>query len=667
MSFALPQWTIGFDLLLRTTLQASILILLILALRLLLARRLQGRWLFALWFVLLVRLAMPWTPASPVSLYGILPGFTQPVSQSTAGASQAPAGLLSPASLDHAASGASAGSSPAVAGTEPRALAGWTSLNIRHAFYVIWLAGILVLGTILLAVNFAFLRKVRREPLIIDETILRLFEDCKAQMGVRTVVGLVSSDRVRSPALYGFVRPRLLLPRNLLQMLDRTELRHIFLHELAHLKRHDILVGWLASCLQVLHWPNPLVWLGLHRMRLDRELACDGLAMTALAPDTPRDYGRTILHVLECFRDRQYMPALAGLVDNPSQLQRRITMIAQPHRTSQGSALLGVSLLIALALVTLTDSPGVAAQANSNGSAAPQTAAPVASQPAGDSDEVALPEGSYLDKHGHIVDKIDRPFVDDPQVLGKWESVDFVRTIEQFDPKTPQTKPQDLFLKGLIFSKGGRANWPWRGWTKGFLMHDGDMTAMAYVIQEINGANYLFLEWKSGDYSIRHQKPWYYVLKQLPAGSTRFEKVGEFFGEDKQRGKAELPPGSHINEQGHIVDKIDYPFVGDPQVIGRWVSVDFVHTIDEFNPASPQWKGDLFLKELVFQNNGKMGMPWMTWTNGLVLNQGGRTASKYTIKYIDGTNYMFYEWKSGDYVIAHLRPFYYVLKKAESN
>ena len=40
-----------------------------------------------------------------------------------------------------------------------------------------------------------------------------------------------------------------------------------------------------------------------------------------------------------------------------------------------------------------------------------------------------------------------------------------------------------------------------------------------------------------------------------------------------------LPVTSTINEQGHIVDKVDYPFVNDPNVLGYWRSVDFCKMI----------------------------------------------------------------------------------------
>ena len=73
------------------------------------------------------------------------------------------------------------------------------------------------------------------------------------------------------------------------------------------------------------------------------------------------------------------------------------------------------------------------------------------------------------------------------------------------------------FLPGGVMAWAVRSDkeavLPWMAWTKGVVMHrGGDKTASRYTIKKIDGAAYLFLEWKSGDYIIRHQKPSYYVL-----------------------------------------------------------------------------------------------------------------------------------------------------------
>jgi len=123
---------------------------------------------------------------------------------------------------------------------------------------------------------------------------------------------------------------------------------------------------------------------------------------------------------------------------------------------------------------------------------------------------------------GRLVDDINLPFVNDPAVLGEWVSVDFVRVPEDFVPAYKRFQG-DLYLGGfkflpegamavMPFAPGGA---PWYAWTKGVVMHKGDKTAERYTIKEINGATYMFFEWKSGDYSIRHQKPQYYVLKKV--------------------------------------------------------------------------------------------------------------------------------------------------------
>jgi bla regulator protein BlaR1 len=269
---------------------------------------------------------------------------------------------------------------------------------------------------------------------------------------------------------------------------------------------------------------------------------------------------------------------------------------------------------------------------------------------------------STIDGQGHIVDKIDYPFVNDPQVIGTWKSVDFVDEMDQFRAGEKQWKGRggELYLKELIFLPNGKTFKPWWTWTKGLVFHSGDRTASKYTLKDIDGSTYMFYEWKSGDYTIRYRKPSYYVLKKV-SSETVHEPTVDI--------KAYIPPTSIINEQGRIVDKVDYPFVNDPQVIGTWKSVDFVDEMDQFRAGQQQWKGrggELYLKELIFLPNGKTFKPWWTWTKGLVFHSGDKTASKYTIKNIEGSTYMFFEWKSGDYTIRHTKPSYYVLKKVSS-
>lgn len=113
-----------------------------------------------------------------------------------------------------------------------------------------------------------------------------------------------------------------------------------------------------------------------------------------------------------------------------------------------------------------------------------------------------------------------------------------------------------------------------------------------------------------------------------------------------------------------------HSFQADEQLIGKWATVDFVRLIEDFDPAKRNWPEDLFLRELQFNRDGTL---WAKdtekeygglWTKGIVDPDAKRPAY-YKIRNIDGKNYLFYEWISGDVTIRGMKPWYYVLAREE--
>jgi beta-lactamase regulating signal transducer with metallopeptidase domain len=339
-----------FDWLLWTTIQAALLFCLIMLVQFVLRSRLSIRWHYCLWLLLLIRLAIPWLPESKISVFnlvprsiqqgGILESYSKP--QSSYGM-----GFYRYSQYDDA--------------TEPQQQA--FSVRFMRMLPLLWLFGTVVLAVYVGAGNFRLWWLVTRERPLTDQKILDLLEDCKAEMGIRNILGIVITDKVKSPALFGFLRPRLLLPAGMIETLSREELRYVFLHELGHLKRRDIYIGWLMSFLQVLHWFNPLVWLAFYRMQTDRELACDALVLARLSSGgltrthggESKDYGRTIVNLLERFSRPQRLPSMAGILETKSQLKRRIKMIAKFKKTSRPRWAGAMLLLAGLACIVLTN------------------------------------------------------------------------------------------------------------------------------------------------------------------------------------------------------------------------------------------------------------------------------------------------------------------------
>lgn len=150
-------------------------------------------------------------------------------------------------------------------------------------------------------------------------------------------------------------------------------------------------------------------------------------------------------------------------------------------------------------------------------------AAPVGAQPRPEAPWIPADSAVTANTDGtwKVVDVVDRPFVDDPAILGVWTSVDFASPA-RFNPFA-RSFPGDLYWKSVEFFPSGFAKGTFGTfvnttvrWTSGwFLAPDNDSpTASRYQLQTIAGKDYLFVEWKSGDYTLRGQEPGWYVFSR---------------------------------------------------------------------------------------------------------------------------------------------------------
>lgn len=111
------------------------------------------------------------------------------------------------------------------------------------------------------------------------------------------------------------------------------------------------------------------------------------------------------------------------------------------------------------------------------------------------------------------VSAVQRVFINDLGPVGKWVSVDFVKEVNEFKPGQRQWRG-DFFLKDMEFNPDGTTTFGWF-WTKGWIIDYGSDVKAEYEIRRIDGMTYLFLPWLSGDVTIRHQRPEYYVLERV--------------------------------------------------------------------------------------------------------------------------------------------------------
>ncbi|MCL2772546.1 MAG: hypothetical protein FWD71_04270 [Oscillospiraceae bacterium] len=272
-----------------------------------------------------------------------------------------------------------------------------------------------------------------------------------------------------------------------------------------------------------------------------------------------------------------------------------------------------------------------------------------------------------------IKDTMDYTFVPDSEAVGNWTIVDGgEKNIDDFDSAKPNYTPEQLYQiqwQNVSLSDDGTAKFQFINsmsvltttWTKGYILNILPDTISAYTIKKIDNDYYMFAEWKSGDYSIRGQKPLYCVLK----------KTSDTLYSELQTQVA--------TEGGTLSDSFStgYSFVADSDAVGQWNVVDSVDYITHFDPSAQSFNGDvskLLIQNLKFSQDGTVSVVYnsqqnatvtMTWTKGYVVNSGAPgIISAYKIVNIGGVNYMFFELKNGDYVLRGMQPPLLVFKKA---
>jgi len=165
--------------------------------------------------------------------------------------------------------------------------------------------------------------------------------------GWNAVPAVRVSDETTVPLTIGWLRPRILVPKGS----EGDTLRLALAHEFAHVRRHDLLFGWVPALAQALLWFSPLTWWASREYGQAREEACDVDALT-LAGIAPREYGELLLH----FGVAQPMPSSAVALcgsRTAQALKRRLVRLESALRAPRGVRLAGALAVALVAAVIL--------------------------------------------------------------------------------------------------------------------------------------------------------------------------------------------------------------------------------------------------------------------------------------------------------------------------
>ncbi|SNS96464.1 bla regulator protein blaR1 [Anaerovirgula multivorans] len=331
-----------------TSFIGSILIGIILYIKKLFHKKFHTKWHYYVWFLLVVRLVMPYAPKSPLSIingflyirnYIVGHGIQRTSTGDTTGIFNEAVGSIETVDFheDYF--------FPMNEGF---------SFLIYRILFIIWLAGVIAITVYLVIQHIKFLKWSRKCSDINCFDLLQLFEECKTLLNIKKHINLIETNEIRSPAFFGMIRPCILLPVNITEKLGLKKAKYILLHELIHYKNRDVYINWIICFLKIIHWFNPIIWYGFYHMQQDREIACDSYVLSYLETYEYRDYGRTIIAVLEEFPSPIATSFIMGIGSTSGCIKRRIYSIMDFKKDNRKIKLkeLAISFFIGCILLT---------------------------------------------------------------------------------------------------------------------------------------------------------------------------------------------------------------------------------------------------------------------------------------------------------------------------
>lgn len=138
-------------------------------------------------------------------------------------------------------------------------------------------------------------------------------------------VELCTSSEIERPSVFGFFRPRILIPPGLAEKLSAEELRQVILHEMEHLRRGDDWINLFQKIGLVLFPLNPILLWVERRLCAERELACDDRVLSSAS--SRKGYALCLTRLAEHSMLQRRLSLVLGAWERQSELVRRVHRI----------------------------------------------------------------------------------------------------------------------------------------------------------------------------------------------------------------------------------------------------------------------------------------------------------------------------------------------------
>ena len=398
-------------------------------------------WLVTLSALLLVPALAAW---APISLRILPPVSTAPASDNVSAIS-APVELRAGSHQSAAvpvSNGTSANVSEVASGLTGEPAVSSRLLSGLSILFLVWAAVMLIIAGWLGYAAMLVKRIVNRSRPLDSEDWLTPLWEVSDRLSLEEPPRLLRSEDAKMPFACGVFTPTIVLPAECdTWSLDRR--RAVLLHELAHVRRHDLVGHTLGRLACAFYWFHPLVWTAAKQLRSESERACDDLALACGARAT--DYAEHLLDIVTSVR-RDATPSVALAMARRKEFEGRMLAILDPElrhvspSRKQSLSLIGSLAMIAIVVGAAAPAPRAPVAQKSEVASAPAApTAPVDSVELASSQKVAVAKG-YPDS---------REIIGGSKTHESVETSTFQRTVQKTITNTLQHTVPD-YLQGVI-------------------------------------------------------------------------------------------------------------------------------------------------------------------------------------------------------------------------
>ena len=363
-------------------------------------KQLSAMMQYAVWFLMILRLLVPITVDSGVSLFVIPQPQTQVIQQSMQPVDAAPSssGYTNQAE-EETLSNPQPNLNDQITDNEKSEQIKNTNwkINWQWILVMLWVAGMGISFSYTVFLWIKLEHELKKKGVIVSESIQILIEKCKKELGIKADIQSIVFQGTASPALTASLRPKLLLPYGLEEQMDAKQIEFIVMHELTHYKRKDHLVSFLLMALRCVYWFNPVVWLAFPIMRTDMEAACDAKVASRLNQLEQKRYITTIIDLGGASR-AQYMLGMG--IRGRRSMEKRIQGIYLRKKTKAAARFAAFLLAAVMGLLCFTTAcqPIAATAENTpSSSAAAELSVSSAPTPRKSAEPSAPPENRYTE------------------------------------------------------------------------------------------------------------------------------------------------------------------------------------------------------------------------------------------------------------------------------